>query len=101
MKVGYIAARGRLVVKLIPVPDQVNGIFLTDEAKEKQAKRRATIEAVGSSELTAHGEHIPHIYRKGDVVVLSIYTQPEHLVDDYFAVRFGEVLAVETDPEGN
>jgi len=85
------------VVRLIPAADEQNGIVLPDAVRDAQAKRRAEVLAVGRHEITSTGEIIPHFFARGDKVVLSMFTQPEQIVEDVFCVRFSEVLALETD----
>jgi co-chaperonin GroES (HSP10) len=96
-KVGYIANRGRLIVEVFRPASEQNGIQLPDSAVSQAPKLRAKILAVGGHELTANGEIVPHFFAKGDVVLLSVFTTAEPIHKDIYAVRFNEVLALETD----
>lgn len=88
--------QGQVLVEVLPVSDNVNGIVLPEKAQEKPYK--AVVREVGPwAQKRKSGALIPYDFRKGNTVVVSPYagTQLHRDFGERFRlVRWDQILAV-------
>lgn len=91
------AVQDRVIVTRFDEPDQVNGLFLPDEGKEKPAK--GIVVAVGPGKYTLNGERLKPGVEVGEKVSFGKFAGAEIQIglDHYLVLREEDIFLIEEE----